>query len=277
MEIRFMPNQESYRRMTTEELRGAFALEHLFVPGSASMVYCDADRSIIGGVAPTSGSVKLLATRTEMAADYFAERREVGVVNIGGSGVATIDGTAFAMDRKDMLYIGRGAKEVSFTSRDQAAPALFYFVSFPAHASYPTALMKHEKADRTDLGSSEAANKRSIFKYIHGGGLKSCQLVMGLTELHAGSVWNTMPAHTHVRRMEVYLYFGLPADAVMVHLMGAPAQTRNVILRNEQGVISPAWSIHCGAATSAYAFIWAMGGENQEFSDMDPVSMQTLM
>ncbi len=277
MEVRFMPNQESYRRMTTEELRSSFALEQLFVPGAASMVYCDADRAIVGGIAPAAKPLPLVASRAEMAAEYFAERREIGVVNIGGNGTVAVDGTEFAMGVKDILYIGRGSKDIRFSSGNAATPAIFYFVSFPAHAGHPTALMKHAEANRTDLGSTEAANKRSIFKYIHGGGLKSCQLVMGLTELQPGSVWNTMPAHTHVRRMEVYLYFGLPADAVMVHLMGTPAQTRSMILRNQQGVISPAWSIHCGAATSAYTFIWAMGGENQEFSDMDPVSMQSLM
>lgn len=277
MEVRHLPDQESYRRMTTEELRRSFVLDHLFMPGKITTVYCDADRAIVGGAVPGSSPLTLAATKKEMAAEYFAERREIGVVNIGGEGRIIVDGTVYTLGTKDMLYIGRGAKTVEFASAQPGSPAVLYFVSFPAHTTFPTTLMPHAKAERAPFGASEGANKRTIFKYIHTGGVKSCQLVMGLTELDAGSVWNTMPPHTHMRRMEIYLYFGLDPESLVVHLMGKPDETRSVILRDRQVVISPSWSIHCGAATRNYTFVWAMGGENQEFSDMDAVGMDRLL
>ena len=276
METRCMPDSESYQRKTTEELRKAFVLDGLFVPGSVHMVYSDADRAIVGGAVPTGVPLQLLATKREMAAEFFAERREVGIVNVGNEGTVRADGHAYSLGHKDMLYLGRGTRTIEFTSLHADHPAVFYFVSFPAHASYPSALARSGEAEKSHLGSSEAANKRTINRYIHAGGVKSCQLVMGLTDLESGSVWNTMPPHTHMRRSEIYLYFGLDAESVVVHLMGKPQETRSLILRNQEAVISPAWSVHCAAATRNYSFVWAMGGENQEFSDMDPVGMKDL-
>ena len=276
MEVRYLPNNESYQRLTTEELRKAFVLDHLFEPGVISMVYCDVDRAIISAAVPTNTPLKLLATKKEMAAEFFTERREIGVANIGGQGTIRADGQEYSLAFKDMMYIGRGVKNIEFSSARAAQPAAFYLVSFPAHTSYPVAIGHSADAEKTHLGSVEAANKRTINKYIHAGGVKSCQLVMGLTELEVGSVWNSMPPHTHMRRMEIYLYFDLDPDSIVVHLMGKPEETRSVILRDRQAVISPSWSIHCGAATRKYSFIWAMAGENQEFTDMDALSMRDL-
>ena len=276
MEVRYLPNSESYQRMTTHELRDAFVFERLFIAGGINTVYCDTDRAIVGGAVPTDAPLKLLATRKEMAAEYFTERRELGVVNIGGEGMIRTDAQQHTLAFKDMLYIGRGVKNIEFSSAHSSTPAMFFLVSFPAHATYPVAVARFPEAERTPLGSPQGANKRTINKYIHAGGVKSCQLVMGLTDLEVGSVWNTMPPHTHMRRMEIYLYFGLDADSVVVHLMGKPNETRSLILQNRQAVISPSWSIHCGAATRNYSFVWAMGGENQEFSDMDAVGLGDL-
>lgn len=276
MEVRYLPNQDSYERMTTEELRKSFVVERLFIPSAIAMVYCDADRAIIGGAVPGNAPLKLMSTKKEMAAEYFTERREIGVVNIGGEGRIKADGVEHKLGMKDMLYIGRGVKDIQFSSVQAGQPAVFYFLSFPAHVAYPTVLVQYAMAERAPLGTIEGANRRTICKYIHAGGAKSCQLVMGLTELETGSVWNTMPPHTHMRRMEVYMYFELDPESVVVHLMGRPDETRGLILRNQEAVISPHWSIHCGAATRNYAFVWAMGGENQEFSDMDPVQIKDL-
>lgn len=276
MDVRYLPDQESYRRMTTAELRRSFLLEQLFLPGSLSMVYADADRAIVGGAIPAERPLRLEATRSEMAAEYFTERRELGVVNIGERGTIRVGEQTYALERKDMLYVGKGAKEVDLMSSNPDRPAVFYLVSFPAHAEYPDQLIRSSEAERNPIGTAEGAGKRTICKYIHPGGAKSCQLVMGLTDLEPGSVWNTMPPHTHVRRMEVYLYFGLGEDDMVVHLMGTPQETRSLIVQNRQGVISPPWSIHCGAATRHYSFIWAMGGENQEFGDMDPVAAREM-
>ncbi len=276
MEVRYLPNQETYGRMTTEELRRSFVLDQLFSPGSIAAVYTDTDRAIIGGAVPAGAPLSLVATKRQLAAEYFTERREVGIVNIGGDGVVRTDSTGHQLRLKDMLYVGRGVKSIEFVSRDAKNPAAFFFVSFPAHSAYPTVLVPAESSEKVVLGSPEHANKRTIAKYIHGRGAQSCQLVMGLTDLEPGSVWNTMPPHTHMRRSEVYLYFGLGPDSAVVHLMGRPDESRNIIMRNRQGVISPPWSIHCGAGTQNYSFIWAMGGENKEFTDMDQVGMQEL-
>ncbi|RPH36374.1 5-dehydro-4-deoxy-D-glucuronate isomerase [bacterium] len=272
MEVRYLPNDVSYQRMTTGELRGAFALENLFEPGLITLVYSDSDRAIVGGAVPVAGPLPLLATQKEMAARHFNERRELGIMNIGGEGTVSVDGTRFVLGFRDLLYAGKGVQGIEFSSKDAAAPAVFYLVSFPAHTTYPTSLMRFSDAERSLLGSASMANKRTICKYVHAGGIKSCQLVMGMTELEEGSVWNTMPPHTHQRRSEIYLYFNLDPNAMVVHLMGKPNETRNLILRNRQAVLSPPWSIHAAAATKNYAFIWAMGGENQEFSDMDAIA-----
>jgi len=274
MEIRSLPNEQSYRHLTTKELRGAYVLENLFVEDAVSTAYLDADRAIVGGAMPVSKSLVLEASKKEMAAEYFNERRETGIVNVGGDGIVKVDGQEFQMQTRDMLYVGRGAKRVEFAGGKNP---VFYFVSFPAHTSYPTVHIPEKNADKTTLGSLETSNKRTLRKYVFNGGARSCQLVMGLTELETGSVWNTMPAHTHVRRMEVYLYYNLPDDGMVVHLMGPASETRNLLMRNRQAVVSPAWSIHCGAGTAKYSFVWAMGGENQEFADMDAVAIKDML
>lgn len=276
MEVRYSTNPESMMRMTTEELRKAFLLESLFVPDAIPMVYSDIDRSITGSAVPVQKPLRLMSSKKEMAAEYFTERREVGVINIGATGTVAANGKEFALDFKDALYISRGTKEIAFSSLDPETPAMFYFVSYPAHASFPTTLAKFADAEATRLGSQKDANKRTIYKFIHPNGIKSCQLVMGLTELEEGNVWNTMPPHTHMRRSEVYMYFNMDQSAMVFHLMGQPDETRHIVLRNRQAVLSPSWSIHSGAATQSYSFIWAMGGENQVFDDMDPVDMQRL-
>jgi 4-deoxy-L-threo-5-hexosulose-uronate ketol-isomerase len=223
----------------------------------------------VGSAVPTGQPLPLEAG-AELRADYFAERRELGAFNIGEQGSITVDGQEYSMAHREMLYIGRGSQEITFASTDAAHPARFYLISLPAHKAYPTTHTSQAQANRLDLGSKEAANERTIFQYIHEGGVPSCQLVMGFTEMAVGSVWNTMPAHTHERRSEVYLYFNLADDNVVLHLMGQPQETRHIVVRDGQVAISPSWSIHAGAGTSNYCFVWAMGGENQAFSDMDP-------
>lgn len=272
-----MPNQDVYERLTTQELRQSFVVEHLFGDGTMTLVYCDADRAILGGAVPGKKALQLEATKKEMAAEYFTERREIGIANIGNDGKVTVNGKAWSLQNKDMLYVGRGKKRVELSSDDPARPARFYLVSYPAHQEYPDTLIRAANAETANLGTPEAANVRALHKYIHAGGARSCQLVMGLTDLASGSVWNTMPAHTHMRRSEVYLYFGIDPEAMVVHLMGKPEQSRNLIMRDGEAVVSPSWSIHTGVGTRNYSFIWAMGGENQEFSDMDAVPMKTLL
>jgi 4-deoxy-L-threo-5-hexosulose-uronate ketol-isomerase len=225
---------------------------------------------------PVKAELKLMATKKEMAADFFAERREIGIINIGDDGAIEVDGKVFTMSPKDALYIGRGAKEIKFKSNNAAKPAKYYFVSYPAHKEYPATHACFADADQSKLGSQRDANKRTINRLIHAKGIKSCQLVMGLTELEEGSVWNTMPSHTHQRRSEVYMYYNVPANAILLHIMGQPDETRHLVIRNEQAVINPSWSIHSGVGTCNYSFIWAMGGENQVFDDMDDVSMGEL-
>ncbi len=276
MDVRFSTDPASYRAMSTEELRSLFLVDSLFSADSVEMVYCDIDRSIVGSAVPVRNRLVLLSSKKEMAAEYFAERREIGVINIGGEGTITTDGVKFNMNYKDALYIGRGTKEVSFGSQNSERPAHFYFVSYPAHQAYPTTRAQVSDAEPTKLGSVKDANKRTIYKYIHPNGIKSCQLVMGLTELDEGSVWNTMPPHTHQRRSEVYMYFNLGENAVVFHMIGPPGETRHIVMRDRQAVFSPSWSIHAGVATQACSFIWAMGGENQVFDDMDGVNLNTL-
>jgi 4-deoxy-L-threo-5-hexosulose-uronate ketol-isomerase len=276
MEVRYSPNAESYKRMTTDELRKSFLIENLFLTNEIPMVYSDADRSIIGSAVPSGKTLQLTATKKEMAAEYFAERREIGVINIGDKGSIFVGDKEYTMNQKDGLYIGRGAKQIEFKSTDPKKPAMFYFVSYPSHKEYPTQHIGFSESTPLKLGTQKEANIRTINKYIHLGGVRSSQLVMGLTELEEGSIWNTMPAHTHQRRSEIYMYFNLKEDSVVFHMMGEPDETRHFIMRNGQAVISPSWSIHCGAATQSYSFIWAMGGENQVFEDMDAVTMDKL-
>ncbi|HVN49017.1 MAG TPA: 5-dehydro-4-deoxy-D-glucuronate isomerase [Bacteroidota bacterium] len=276
MDVRCSTNPEGFKRMTTEELRKSYCIDTLFAFDEVPMVYSDIDRSITGSAVPVKKTLQLLATKKEMAAEYFAERREVGVINIGDEGLIEVDGKAYFLRHKDALYIGRGAKHVEFKSNNAARPAKFYFVSYPAHKEYPTVHIPFAKAIQAKLGSQRDANKRTINKLILPELVQSCQLVMGLTELDEGSMWNTMPSHTHQRRSEVYMYFNIDADALVIHVMGQPNETRHIFMRNEQAVLNPSWSIHSGVGTRHYSFIWAMGGENQVFDDMDNVSMNEL-
>lgn len=276
MEVRLSTDPRSFNSLTTDDLRRLFLIDSLFTPDVVSMVYSDIDRSITGSAVPLKGVLKLLGSKKEMATEHFAERREIGIINIGSQGLIRVDGKDFPLGHKDALYIGRGSREIEFSSRTADAPAIFYFVSYPAHREFPTTLGKFSDAAATKLGSQKEANKRTIYKYIHPDGIKSCQLVMGLTELEGGSVWNTMPSHTHQRRSEVYMYFNMEPNAIVIHLIGQPTSTRHIIIRNQQAVLSPSWSIHTGVGTTNYSFIWAMGGENQVFDDMDSVGMNDL-
>ena len=275
MDIRFAPDLARYPRLTTADLRAGYLIENLFQPGTTQLLYTDVDRAVVGGVVPTSKKL-LLGTAKELASTYFAERRELGVINIGGKGSVVVDGKEYSLEKKHCLYIGRGSQKIEFASADAKAPAWFYLVSYPAHAAYPTLLATPKNAEPVNLGSQRDANQRTIYKYIHLNGIKSCQLVMGFTELKEGSIWNTMPPHTHTRRTEVYLYFDVAADAAVFHFMGPAEDTRHLLVRNGQAVLSPPWSMHCGAGTRHYSFIWAMGGENQEFADMDQIKVEAL-
>jgi 4-deoxy-L-threo-5-hexosulose-uronate ketol-isomerase len=262
--------------MSTQTLRRMFLIDNLFAADDVPLTYCDIDRSITGSAVPVCTALKLMAAKKEMAAEYFAERREIGIINIGNTGSVSVDGTVYAMVQKDALYIGRGARDIEFKSTSAEKPAKFYFVSYPAHREYPTVHASFADADQSKLGSQRDANKRTINRLIHAKGIQSCQLVMGLTELEEGSVWNTMPPHTHQRRSEVYMYYKMNPEAMVIHMMGQAGETRHVIMHNEQAVLNPSWSIHAGVGTCNYSFIWAMGGENQVFDDMDGVSVNEL-
>jgi len=261
--------------MTSEELRGSFLVADLFGADAIRLVYSDVDRAIIGSAVPVKGPLALDAA-AELRAETFCERRELGVLNVGGSGTITVDGTEYPMGSRDALYVGRGSKVVRFASDAAQKPARYYLLSYPAHAAHPTVHVKQADAEVVQLGSAEAANERTIYKLIQPGVAESCQLVMGFTVLKPGSVWNTMPPHTHERRMEVYMYFDLPDDARVFHLMGRPGETRHIVVANGQAVIAPSWSIHCGVGTSAYTFCWGMGGENQAYDDMDHLRIDQL-
>ncbi len=261
-------DRDAYRRMTTDELRQKFLVTDLFQPGRAEFYYTNVDRAVVGGIVPLDKPLSLEGGK-EMACEFFCERREAGVINLGAAGSVTVDGTTYKVASRECVYIGRGSRSVSFASDSANEPAMFYLASYPAHADYPTTHATLEQANRVDLGSQKDANRRTINQYIRLGKIKSCQLVMGFTELHEGSVWNTFPPHTHDRRTEVYCYFDLPKDGVVFHMMGEPDETRHVIMREKQVVLSPEWSIHSGVGAGSYKFVWAMGGENQVFEDMD--------
>lgn len=274
MEIRYAPDPVRFERMTNSELRQE-ALVDLFELGKTKLTYWDYDRTIVGSIVPLKTTLELLAGK-EIASDYFCERREVGILNIGGEGIISIDNNQYNMDHLDGLYIGHGSRKVEFSSLDSKNPAMYYMLSYPAHTKYPTLQAKKADAEAIKLGSKFEANERTIYKYIHPNGIKSCQLVLGFTELAQGSVWNTMPVHTHARRTEVYMYFNLAKDAVVFHLFGKPEATKHIVVRNGQAILSPSWSCHSGAGTSHYSFVWGMGGENQAFDDMDWVDMSRL-
>ena len=273
--MRYLPDPKSAARMGTDELRSHFLVTNLFQPGRISLEIVDLDRVVIGGAVPTDAPLPLNAP-ADFLADYFTERRELGILNIGGAGTVTVDGTRYALGKKDVLYVGRGSREIVFASDDAATPAKLYLVSYPAHATYATTRAGEPDVYTGELGSAETANRRTIRRYVHKDGVQSAQLVMGVTTLAPGSVWNTMPCHTHHRRTEIYLYFDLPADAILLHLMGEPTETRTLVVRDGDVALSPGWSVHAGCATTAYAFCWAMGGENQDYADMQPVAMTDL-
>lgn len=262
--------------MATSDLRDAFIFESLMEPGKCNLAHWEVDRTILGFAVPTGSALKLEAPRDLIAADFVCERREVGIINLGGTGTISTDGKEWTLQKCSTLYIERGTRDISMVSSDLSTPAIFYIISYPAHANYPTALATRDDANRVELGSTEGANVRVIFQQIHQGGIQSCQLVMGFTEMAVGSIWNTFPPHMHLRRSEVYNYFDFEGDNLVMHFMGTAESSRNIVLRNHQPVLSPPWSIHAGAGTSNYKFVWAMGGENQEFTDMDPIPLNTL-
>jgi len=261
--------------LSTDELRREFLLAGLFAADRASFRCLDTDRAVVGAICPGTGALPLEAPASLHTAS-FLERREAGVVNLGGPGRIRVDGAEYPMEHLDFLYLGRGAKAVAFAAADAAAPARYWLVSYPAHASHPSRHVAFRDVPGAALGGRANANERTLRRMIHPGAMPTCQLVMGVTRMAPGSVWNTMPTHTHDRRTEVYLYFDLPADQAVIHLMGPPTETRHLIVRDCEAVVSPSWSIHSGVGTGAYSFIWAMGGENQEFEDMDAVPMAAL-
>jgi 4-deoxy-L-threo-5-hexosulose-uronate ketol-isomerase len=264
-----------YPRMTTQELRDCFLADALFQPGEIRLNYVDLDRAVAGMASPVDAPLTLMSS-PELRAEYFTERRELGALNIGGPGVVHVADAKHDLENLDLIYIGRGNREIRFESRDSKAPAAFYILSYPAHTAHPVAVVRKADAQPTEIGAAETSNRRTIYKYIHMAGAKSCQLVMGVTHLHEGSTWNTMPAHTHMRRSELYLYFDVAENARVFHLMGPPDETRHIVVANREVVISPGWSIHAGVGTQAYKFCWGMGGENQDYADMDPVDLRMM-
>jgi len=279
MDIRYSVNQRDFKRYTTEEIRSEFLIEKVFVPDDVTAVYSHVDRVVTLGAMPVKSSLdieKNIDCWKNFGVTYFLERRELGIINIGGEGTVTADGKEYDMANITALYLPMGTKKVTFSSKNADEPAKFYMCSYPAHKAYPAKLITKDDANKVPLGSQETSNKRTIYQFIHPEVLETCQLSMGCTMLDTGSVWNTMPAHTHERRMEVYLYFRIPKDNVVFHFMGEGQQTRHIVMQNEQAVISPSWSIHSGCGTSNYTFIWAMGGENREFDDMDNIAITDL-
>ncbi|MBD8067809.1 5-dehydro-4-deoxy-D-glucuronate isomerase [Bacillus sp. PS06] len=275
LETRYATYPGDVKKYTTDELREHFLVEKLFDPGQVLLTYTHNDRMIFGGVTPAEEELTIKLDK-ELGVDYFLERREMGIINIGGDGVVVLDGVEYEMQLRDGLYVSRGTKEVLFRSKDANAPAKFYINSTPAHHTYPTVKIDINKIVPLEAGSSETLNDRKIYQYIHPNVCESCQLQMGLTMLSPGSVWNTMPCHTHERRMEVYLYFNMEPETRVFHFMGKPEETRHLVMSNEQAAISPSWSIHTGTATSNYTFIWGMCGENITYTDMDMVKMEEL-
>jgi 4-deoxy-L-threo-5-hexosulose-uronate ketol-isomerase len=275
MEKRYAIHPDHAKTLNTEQLRQQFLVPELFLPGEIKLYYSLEDRVIVGGINPINEAL-YLEGHDVIKADFFLQRRELGVINVGGSGKVRVDGEEYSLEKRDTLYIGLGCKELVFTSDIATNPAKYYLISTPAHKKYPV-----QKAAFTDIpgdkmGSHETANNRSIHRIIHENGIQSCQLVMGMTLLESGSVWNSMPTHTHDRRVEVYMYFDLDENARLFHMMGEPSETRHIVMKNEQAVLSSPWSIHSGVATSNYTFIWAMAGENYTYTDMDHVAMEDL-
>ena len=272
MDIRYSANPEDVKRYTTEELRKEFLITDLYVPDTVKATYSHVDRMVVMGIMPVQEELPIdkgIDVWANFGTEYFLERRECGVFNLGGDGVIRVGEKSYELGYEDCLYITKGEKEVFFASKDSQNPAKFYLVSAPAHKTCKTTLLTMADANKRPLGEEATANKRVINQFIHPDVLETCQLSMGLTKLSPGSVWNSMPCHTHERRMEIYTYYEVPEDHVVMHFMGQPTQTRSLVMQNLEAVISPSWSIHCGCGTTNYTFIWAMGGENQAFDDMD--------
>ena len=275
MEIRFTNSPKETSQMNTQQLRENFLVRDLMINDKINLVYSHYDRVIIGGAKPVAKKLQL-DIHPELRADYFLERRELGIINVGGDGKVDADGKSFSLGKLDCVYLGKGTKKVLFSSLQRNKPAVFYLLSATAHHIYPSRLMKKEKASPSAIGATATANQRTIYKYIHQDGIKSCQLVMGLTVLEEGSIWNTMPAHTHTRRMEAYFYFDVQKDHRVIHFMGEPKETRHLLVANHEAVISPPWSIHSGCGTANYGFIWGMAGENLNYTDMDPAPVTSI-
>jgi 4-deoxy-L-threo-5-hexosulose-uronate ketol-isomerase len=272
MEIKYAAHPDDVRAYDTQRLRSAFLSTELMVADEIRMVYTHYDRFVYGGIKPV-GKKLSLGTYPELKADFFLQRREMGVINVGGKGTITVDGEEHVMEKYDVLYIGRGAEDLVFESHGSDTPALFYLNSCPAHQAFPTVKYSREQANKVELGDQLTINQRTLYQYIHEKGIQSAQLVMGYTELAPGNAWNTFPPHTHDRRMEVYFYFDLPGDQIVVHFMGQPRESRHLAVHNHQAVLSPPWSIHSGAGTHDYCFVWGMAGENKAFTDMDGISL----
>jgi 4-deoxy-L-threo-5-hexosulose-uronate ketol-isomerase len=275
MEIRFQNSPGETCKMTTQQLRDNYLVQGLMQPGNMQLLYSHYDRMIVGGIVPTTTAIQL-ANQEELKANYFLERREAGIINVGGKGTVTANGIAYQLDKLDCVYLGKGTQDVAFSSEDATKPAMFYLLSVTAHHGYPNTMLAKAKAITVNLGDSSTSNKRTIYKYIHNDGIESCKLVMGLTVLDEGSVWNSVPPHTHTRRMEAYLYFDVKEGNQVIHFMGEPQETRHLLVSNNEAVISAPWSVHFGAGTSNYGFIWGMAGENKEFTDMDAVAISSL-
>ncbi len=275
LQIRFHNSPAEVSRMNAEELRSNFLVQNIMKHDEINFVYTHYDRVMIGGVVPVNKTITLV-TYDALKANYFLERRELGIINVGGDGEINVAGKVYEVNKLDCLYIGKGNQSVTFKSKSKKSPAKFYLLSAPAHAAYKVQLMKKEKASPTEMGALFTANQRTIYKYIHADGIKSCQLVMGLTILKEGSVWNTMPTHVHDRRMEAYFYFDVPENQKIIHLMGQPTETKHLVVSNDEAIISPPWSIHSGCGTSNYGFIWGMAGENFIYTDMDQVNINDL-
>ncbi|SDM16597.1 4-deoxy-L-threo-5-hexulose uronate isomerase [Franzmannia pantelleriensis] len=277
MEIRQAIHSEHAKQLDTQGLRDQFLIEKLFIPDQLKLVYSHLDRIILGGALPVDKAITIpKSLNQQTGTDYFLERRELGTINIGGPGSITVDGTRYAVGTHEALYIGKESRDVRFESDDPAKPATFYLCCAPAHQAYPTRKVKLEEASPQTLGDAANSNRRTIYKYLVPDVLPTCQLLMGMTRLEEGSLWNTMPCHIHDRRMEAYFYFDMAQDSLVFHMMGEPHETRHLVVRNRQAVLSPSWSLHSGVGTGSYTFIWAMLGENQTFSDMDHIAMADL-
>ncbi|MEN0055873.1 MAG: 5-dehydro-4-deoxy-D-glucuronate isomerase [Mucilaginibacter sp.] len=275
MKVIHSVHPEDFKNYQTAQIRERFLIDHLVQTDKLNCTYTHYDRMIVGAAHPVAQTLTL-ENYPNLRADFFLERREIGIINVAGDGIVTADGKSFEVNKLDCLYIGKGTKNVTFASKNSAEPAVFYLLSAPAHAEYPTTLMTNNDAAKVHTGASETANKRTINKYIHLEGIKSCQLVMGLTILHEGSVWNTMPSHVHDRRMEAYFYFDVPAGQRIFHYMGEGQETRHILMDNYEAVVSPPWSIHSGSGTASYSFIWGMAGENLDYTDMDAIAIPDI-